>query len=320
MKFLVLAFSVLLLPSYSYGQKIEWIVKSSLPYRIRNGSAVECKGKIYLMGGYCDSTSARYENFNFEYSIKDDTWTPRKAMLTVRSNFALVSDSQYIYAIGGDPFSDKNERYDPRTATWIALKPMKTPRQHVNGVLYNNRIYVIGGLMSIPGSNDMSQWSPRNMTNITEVYDIEKNEWKELSPMPSRRHNVSLVSIGNKLLAFGGMGDEKDMWKSLDTVEEYDIINDKWIAKGKMPQPRDGINVYTHKNKVFIVGGFSGSIITDSVLVYDVITNKWDISTKFPNKKNASAACAGVNNTFFVIGGCDTNYTANSNNFLGVIQ
>jgi len=138
--------------------------------------------------------------------------------------------------------------------------------------------------------------------------------------MPSRRHNVSLVSIGNKLLAFGGMGDEKDMWKSLDTVEEYDIINDKWIAKGKMPQPRDGINVYTHKNKVFIVGGFSGSIITDSVLVYDVITNKWDISTKFPNKKNASAACAGVNNTFFVIGGCDTNYTANSNNFLGVIQ
>jgi N-acetylneuraminic acid mutarotase len=298
--------------------RIEWNEKAELLNKYRNGSATACNGEIYYMGGYCEFTSMVYENSNYAYSPKKNEWIKKASMPTGRPNFALVSDSEYIYAIGGDPFSNKNERYDPKSDSWTILEPMITPRQHINGIMINNKIYIIGGLINL-GTTNSSSWTYSNVTDKNEVYDTKTNKWEELAPMPSRRHNAFLATTENKILVFGGMGVEDDMWKSIDTVEEYNIDQNTWTTKGKMPQPLDGFGIYSFKQKIYIIGGFSGSVIQNSVFIYDPQKDTWIKSNKFPHKKNGSSGYAGIDNKVYIIGGCDENYTSNSYNFVGKI-
>lgn len=317
---LICSFVVILSSCSFFGPRIEWKVQGELPNKYRNSSAVEHKGKIYFMGGYCNYTPAAYEISNYEFSPETNKWITKADMLTGRSNFALVSNTEFIYAIGGDPFSNRNERYNPIDDTWNTLEPLPTPRQHINGIIVNNKIYIIGGLINFQGSSDFSSWTFNNVTDKNEVYDIEEKTWTELAPMPTRRHNVYLAALGNKILAFGGMGVENDMWKSHDTVEEYDIDKNEWTTRKNMPMPLDGFGIHLYNGKVYIIGGFSDSVVVNTVYIYDIEKDSWSKSNNFPNNENGGSACAGNGNEFYIIGGSDSYFTAISNNYKGVIK
>jgi N-acetylneuraminic acid mutarotase len=305
--------------SYSFAQSIQWKEIQSLPSTFRNGSAVEFSGNIFYMGGYSNSAPTGYENINLEYSPENNTWIRKSNLPSGRSNFALVSNNGYIYAIGGDPFSAKNECYNPKNDSWTTLPPMKTPRQHINGIVVDDKIYIIGGLIFL-GSYTPGQWTFKNATDKNEAYDINKRVWVELSPMPSKRHNVFLIKYGKKIFAFGGMGTESDVWKSLKTVEVYDTENNKWSKKSDMPQALDGFSIYEWNGMVYIIGGFSGNMVQKDAYVYNIKKDEWKKSSEFPNVNNGGAASTGISNKIYIIGGSDSNFNTVSNCFVGEIS
>jgi N-acetylneuraminic acid mutarotase len=312
---------VLLLSINNFGisQSIQWTQKQSLPKPFRNGSAVSCKGKIYFMGGYCDATPERFEKSNYEYEPSTDTWSIKMDIPTGRSNFALANIDDKIYVIGGDSFSPKNEVYSPTTDSWDSLQTMLTPRQHISCATVDGKIFVIGGLMNTKDSPTPSNWSYKNISNKNEFYDPAKDTWSECAPMLTKRHGAFLATVSGKIYVIGGMGEEKDIWKTLSIVEMYDPKTDTWEIRKSIPEPRDGFGISVINEKIYVIGGFSGSAVVNTVYVYDPKKDVWITSTEFPNIENGSAACATIKNNIYIIGGCDKDYKANSNMFEGVL-
>lgn len=305
------------------GQDIQWTQKNKLPKACRNGNATACNGKVYFMGGYSDLTPERFESSNYEYNPTTNSWTSKADMPTGRSNFAMVTINDKIYAIGGDPFSPQNEVYNPVTDSWKTLKPMPTPRQHINCAAVDGKIYIIGGLMNVQNASAPSKWDYKNVSTKNEVYDPMTNSWEERSPMPTPRHGAYMAAVGGKIYVIGGMGDKNDMWKSLSVVEMYDPKTDKWETKTSLPKPRDGFGISVINEKIYVIGGFGGNsptIVVNTVYVYDPKSDAWRTSTEFPNLENGSAGCATIENKIFIISGCNKNYAATSNMFEGVVS
>jgi N-acetylneuraminic acid mutarotase len=300
-------------------QNIQWTQKRSLPKAYRNGNAAACHGKVYFMGGYCDSTPERFEKSNYEYDPAADIWTLKADMPTGHSNFAIATIHDKIYAIGGDPFSPQNEVYSPEADSWKTLRPMLTPRQHINCAVVEGKIFVIGGLMNIQSTASPSDWNYKNISSKNEVYDTSTDSWEEKTPMPTRRHGAFMAAVGGKIYVIGGMGDEKDIWKTLSVVEMYDPKTDSWETKSGLPEPKDGFGISVILGKIYAVGGFSHSHVVNTVYVYDPKLDSWTTSTEFPNLENGSAGCTAIENKIFMIGGCDTKYGANANTIQGEI-
>ena len=55
-----------------------------------------------------------------------------------------------------------------------------------------------------------------------EMYDIEKNSWHMITPMPQGRRGCSAVSLNGLCIIVGGAG---------NTVAAYDPAADRWLAE-----------------------------------------------------------------------------------------
>ncbi|MFO7447655.1 MAG: kelch repeat-containing protein [Ignavibacteriaceae bacterium] len=318
-KHLLNIFVLFLLTSYAaFPQSIQWTQKKSLPKNYRNGAAAACNGKIYFMGGYCESTPERFEKTNYEYDTLTDTWEQKADIPSGRSNFALAAIDDKIYAIGGDPFSPQNEVYNVKTNSWKILAPMLTPRQHISCAVVNGNIYVIGGLVNVTDGSAPSNWSYENVSNINEVYLTATDSWKELAPMPAKRHGAYLAAVDDKIFVIGGMGIKEDMWAALSTVEMYDPETDKWETKASLPVPRDGFGIAVINKEIYIIGGF-GPEPLNTVFVYDTESDTWKTTTDFPNMESVSPGSTVIKNRIYIAGGSDKDYNANSNFFEGIV-
>lgn len=59
-----------------------------------------------------------------------------------------------------------------------------------------------------------------------EVYDIQKDQWKQIDSLRVARSGVALSSFKNNyIFAFGGRVDQKNI---VDTIECYDISKNVW--------------------------------------------------------------------------------------------
>jgi len=104
-------------------------------------------------------------------------------MLTPRSETAVVTLGNYIYAIGGwsgEGTLKTVERYDFLNNKWEFVASMKYERYSSKAVVFNKKIYVFGGYNTScedRGRDDLG------LVKIVEIecYDEETNEWKEVA-------------------------------------------------------------------------------------------------------------------------------------------
>lgn len=292
-------------------QSITWERRSDIPIPISKAKASVVKGKIYIMGGVSPSFRG-FSVTNFEYDPKTDSWTKKKDMPTGRTNYAMAVVENKIYLIGGDPFLNKVDVYDPESDVWDTVSRMPSKRQHVSCSVVDNKIYVIGGLEDVccPPYPERCNWEKcAIISNKNQVYDPKTDSWKNLSPLPTPRHGLDMVSINGKIYVIGGMGDKLSMWNSLNVVEEYDPITDSWSKKQSSPIPRDGYAYSAQNNKIYLFGGWiSDSQQTDSTWVYNINSDTWTNSTKTPFKTGA-CAYATINSKIYLFGGDKEDYT-----------
>ena len=65
-----------------------------------------------------------------------------------------------------------------------------------------------------------------NVYGVCEKYDVQKDKWKEISPMTIPRSGVALCSFKNQyIFAFGGRVDQKTI---VDVIEVFDIKRNSW--------------------------------------------------------------------------------------------
>jgi N-acetylneuraminic acid mutarotase len=76
--------------------------------------------------------------------------------------------------------------------------------------------------------------------------------WQIKSPLAIARSHPATAVYQSKIYVFGGGG---SAFKSLNTVEVYDPIRDKWYAGKEMPTLRSGAMAITLGDRIYVIGG-----------------------------------------------------------------
>ena len=177
---------------------------------------------------------------------------------TLRRHCTILYNDRLI-VVGG--YDDEKKRYSdiiyevqlhfPFNTKVLAKLPYS---RSVGGVvLVNDKILIIGGC------------------NVT-MYDITKNEFKELKPLPYGVCNMATVKFGETVVLAGGY--PREDFKN--TVISYNIEAQKSIELSAMRNVRSECCAVVDGNSLVVMGGKDEKgIIQSSVEAFDFKTSKW---------------------------------------------
>lgn len=163
--------------------------------------AVVFGGKIYAIGGANGGSGVAT---NEVYDPATNQWTQLAPMPTAREHLAAAVIDSLIYVVGGRVSSfignlvnlPALEAYSPATNTWRTLPDMPTPRGGLAAAAMNGKLYVFGGeYFTSSGSGVFAS---------NEEYDPTTRTWRTMRPLPTPRHGMSAVTIGDTIFVIGG--------------------------------------------------------------------------------------------------------------------
>lgn len=168
-------------------------------------AAIALNGKIHLIGGASSPNDERASvGWHEMYDPKTDQWTRRKALPGARDHVGCVAYQGRIHVIGGrfntfEYNTDLHHVYLPEQNTWELLAPLPTARSGHGLVIYRDRFYAMGGeggIINRPGQ--------QTVFGQMESYDPKTNSWQSHAAMPTPRHAVGAVTIGEWIYVAGG--------------------------------------------------------------------------------------------------------------------
>ena len=237
----------------------------------------------------------------------EDSWTTLEPMPTARDMFGVAVIDRKIYAIGGYPVYNgstlaigTNEMYDPTTDTWTTKTPMPTARVGFGIAVYQNKIHVMGGY--IPGHAPFSR--------AHEVYDPETDTWETRKGTEFKAFFCANV-VNEKLYVIGGHRQVFYPHMTVDQNMVYDPIIDSWTNLAPIPVDVGDYASAVIDNKIYLMGGRSGSVNAENILtqIYDTETDTWTTGARIPSIvfNAAAGATSGefAPKKIYVLGGID---------------
>jgi N-acetylneuraminic acid mutarotase len=238
---------------------------ADMPEALTHVSAQAYGNKVYFVGGYVGKTSGG-QTFGsaktWVYDTAANTWSQGVNLPEARAGGGSAVIGNYLYYYGGETLnrastSNKTWRLDLTnpSATWQVRANMPEGRNHLSSVAYNGLIYAFGGQT---GYDD-------NLVAKTDVwsYDPAADAWTRRASLPGPRSHVvnSYVVTGGKLYVFGGESAHK---ATLSSTIVYDFANNSWSSATPLPRARMSACVALLGDKIYVVGGYNGSIQTQA--------------------------------------------------------
>ena len=153
-------------------------------------------GKIYYAGGLSEGRAVSWFDV---YDPATDSWSRLPDMPRARDHFQAQVAGSRLYAIGGrdsdvDANIDDNDAYDFTQGRWVTgLAPLPTARGGYASALVGDEILIFGGE------------APDRVFPQVEAYDVRKDTWRALEPMPVPRHGIQAIACaGDVYIAAGG--------------------------------------------------------------------------------------------------------------------
>ena len=241
-----------------------WLSLPEMPFpRTRHGAAV-CCGQLYVVGGKVEEPACSYNPIQ-------NKWTVIEANTSIRQHCSVVALNEELYVTGGDQYWNSVDKYSPILAEWREVSSMKIGRGAHCAVILGNLIYVLGGMdssichSSIECFNPLTnRWSEGPSMNVArqfacaavscgkifvaggysnraftateascEMFDPVQDQWSLVSSLIVPRAACAMVSFDNHLYLFGG---EHGTDVKYDSVDCYNVKNNKWEQYGTMPE------------------------------------------------------------------------------------
>ena len=140
-------------------------------------------------------------------------------------------------------------------------------KRYCHGVeLFDDKILIAGGSTSIDSDGESC------LSNV-EIYDISKNQCKEMGPLPSALRSMATVGWKSNMILMGGQ-DNKGV--TTDAVIAYDFETGKSKALPSMRSERGGATAVVSKNTIVVMGGVDNEgTLLDSVESFNFLLNSW---------------------------------------------
>jgi N-acetylneuraminic acid mutarotase len=175
--------------------------------------------------------------------------------------------------------------------TWATKTNMPLARNAMGVALASDSMmYVAGGYNA-------------GFLSSVDVYDPATATWAAAATaasMSTPRSNLSLVALGTKLYAIGGM---VAMGTATNVVEEYDLAGNTWTAMTPMPTARHSMGVAVSNSKIYVMGGSNGVADLATVEEFDPATNTWATMASMPTARVYLGAAAGPTGKIYAMGG-----------------
>jgi N-acetylneuraminic acid mutarotase len=184
-----------------------WAAIAPLPRPRGAAAAVTLDGKIHLIGGAAAPTQERASvGWHEVYDPQADQWETRKPLPGARDHVGSVAHDGRIHIIGGrfntfEYNTPLHHVYLPERDTWEERAPLPTARSGHGLVAYRDRLFAMGGEA---GVIDRGQITQARVYGQMESYDPRTDTWQSHAPMPTPRHAVGAVAIGDWIYAAGG--------------------------------------------------------------------------------------------------------------------
>lgn len=216
---------------------------------------VAAGGKLILIGG-------RGEKPLNIYDPVTGAWEQAAAPPYEIHHMQAVNLDDLIYIVGAFTGSWPNETplthvliYDIHTDTWTTGSeiPLNRRRGAAGVVTYNNRIYVVNGIIN----GHSSGW-----VNWLDEYDPYTDSWTTLASSPQARDHFQAAVIDNKLYVAGGRRSGSAGSGFAGTVAAtnvYDFNTNTWEVLADIPTTRAGTAAAVYQNKYIVIGGESDS-------------------------------------------------------------
>ena len=256
----------------------------------------EVKNHIYISGGKTNETTSEKCTFKMDTNI--GKWEQFKPMDTRRSYHQSIIKGDQMYLIGGFDESCRDESAENEVVSLNEEVATKTfPIMHNKRLSFGmcsvaECVFVGGGFQKIFKELDKC-----------EVYSFETREWTEVSSMNTKRVELTLTYFQGKIWAIGGYNRLNDTNTWLDTIETFDLAQNKWtVSHLRLLTKRCGHSTVAYDKKLFVVGGESKQHTIPSVEVYSSITSQFSFVSEMKIPRYNFGCCI-VNSSFYVIGG-----------------
>jgi N-acetylneuraminic acid mutarotase len=143
------------------------------------------------------------------------------------------------------------------------LSRMPEPRQHHSTQLFDDNLLIVGGRIT-----DRSQDSLSSVV----LYDIRKNECKQLAPLPYEVSRMATVRWGDNIVVIGGLDKRNN---ELDTVIIYNAKTEQSHLLPSLRCKRWGCTAVVIRNNIVVLGGVGEQGPLKSVEAFNFESYSW---------------------------------------------
>jgi N-acetylneuraminic acid mutarotase len=196
-----------------------------------------------------------------------------------------------VLAIGSD--GDQRE--------WRPLAPATLARTEVAAARIGRFIYVVGGFEERSGVT----------TGALERYDIERDRWKRLRPLPGGGVNhPAAVAYKGRFYVHGGYTARRDLSSATNALWRYDPGRNRWKRLPGSPSPRAAHALAVIGRKLYAAAGANATGSLASLEVYDFKRRRWRRGPPLPGRPRNHTTGVAAGGFFYVLAGRDNgNYT-----------
>lgn len=154
-------------------------------------------------------------------------------------------------------------------------------RSSFGSVAHNSKVYIAGG-----HQGPEHTYPKESFLDTLQVYDTQTQTWTTLTPMNEAKHGFQMAAYNNYIYVFGGFtfsDQHKPQWKSVDTIERYDINNNTWTTLNvKLPRRRSSNALAVVDDIVYFIGGWDSTPKTanDKEGVFHPEIDTFDLKTE----------------------------------------
>ena len=219
-------------------------------------------------------------------------WATFPAKLPARfSGHKTVVYQDRLFVIGG--YDGTNRKVSdliyevllvpPYSTRWLCEMPQ--PRMDHGAELSDDKILILGG---------RAGFQDKDVTYSVILYDVSKNECKEMPPLPYTVWGMSTVSWRNKVIVIGG---KTKNGRVLEHVVRYDIETGELKMLPSMKSKRSGCSAVVIGNEIVVMGGWNMEhSYLCSVECFSFLNNSWqNCSVMIQCRGEATAVAARAN-------------------------
>ena len=266
-----------------------WVKVQPMETCRASGSSVVYNGQVLVTGGSSSSNGnhpvSSMEKFRRNASAFVPPWWSNLFVHLPRplQGHPCVLHKDRLIVLGGNN-SDmiyEIQLHFPFATKALAKLPPSTPIAGCGAVLANDKVLMFGG-------------RTREKTNIWQasakvtMYDITKNEFRELEPLPYEVCRMAVVNCGENVVLAGGSNKYDSSYGAKDTVVSYNIETQESTELPPMEENRIECCAVLDGNTLVVMGGKNqrGDVLK-SVEAFDFKASEW---SDLPSMKAARRA------------------------------